>query len=284
MENKYERLLFDMQLCGMSNITQKNYVYHIRRFEEYCNKSVEETDENNVREFLHYLRENKKLSIGTVNYYHTCIKFIFQMTLEKPWNDRKMPRLKGYRSLPVVLSTEEVKKLLDSIDNIKHKTILTTVYSSGLRISEVCRLTIRDIDSKNMQIFIRAGKGNRDRYTILSKSNLILLRNYWKNHGQPREWLFPGATSGSHISPESVRAVLKSACQKGKIKKDVTVHTLRHCFATHMLENGINIFAIQKLLGHASISSTCRYLHILRPDAFGIVSPFDILEDERRGS
>lgn len=281
MENIFEKLLFDMQLCGMSTVTQKNYVYHIRKFQEYCNKPVEETDAKNVREFLHYLREERKLGIGTVNYYHTCLKFIFQVTLEKPWNDRKIPRLRGYRVLPVVLSAEEIRNLLNAVENIKHKAILSTVYSSGLRVSEVCRLKVKDIDSKNMQIFVRAGKGHKDRYTILSKANLLLLRNYWKSCGQPKEWLFPGNKLGVSISPESVRAILKSACEKAGITKSVTVHTLRHCFSTHMLENNTNIFVIQKLLGHASINSTCRYLHLVRPDAFGIVSPLDILEDKK---
>ena len=124
MENIFEKLLFDMQLCGMSTVTQKNYVYHIRKFQEYCNKPVEETDAKNVREFLHYLREERKLGIGTVNYYHTCLKFIFQVTLEKPWNDRKIPRLRGYRVLPVVLSAEEIRNLLNAVENIKHKAIL----------------------------------------------------------------------------------------------------------------------------------------------------------------
>lgn len=278
MGNVYNRLLFDMQLCGLSIVSQKNYVYHIRKFEEYCNKPIEETDTNNVREFLHFLREDKKLSIGTVNYYHTCIKFMFQMTLEKPWNDRKVPRLKGYKALPVVLSAEEVKQILDAVDNLKHKAILSTVYSAGLRVSEVCRLKVKDIDSKNMQIFVRQSKGNKDRYTILSSKNLSLLRDYWKSCGHPRVWLFPGEKPEYHISPESVRAILKSACQKAGITKDVTVHTLRHCFSTHMLENGTSIFAIQKLLGHASLSSTCRYFHLVRPDVFGIRSPLDILE------
>lgn len=139
---------------------------------------------------------------------------------------------------------------------------------------------VGDIDSKNMQIFIREAKGNKDRYTILSRENLMVLREYWKSCGQPKEWLFPGDKPGFHITPASVRAFLKSACQAAGITKDVTVHTLRHCFATHMLEAGVNIFAIKVLLGHASINSICRYLHMVRPDAFDIKSPLDLLECE----
>jgi integrase/recombinase XerD len=279
MNNIYEKLIFDMQLSGMSEVTQKKYAYHIKKFEEYCNKPIEETDINNVREFLHYLRNDRELSIGTVNDYHTGIKFAFCVTLEKPWNDRKVPRLRGYKTLPVILSKQEVKALLNAIENIKHKAILSTVYSSGLRVSEACRLKVKDIDSKTMQIFIRKSKYNKDRYTILSKTNLLLLRKYWISGVKSREWLFPGLNPEFHIAPESVRSVLKSACKKAGIKKEPTIHTLRHCFATHMLESGMNICVIQKLLGHACINSTARYLHIARPDAFGAVSPLDIPED-----
>ena len=276
----YEKLLFDMQLCGMSMVTQKNYAYHARKFAEYCDKPIQEADLSDVREFLHYLRNQRKLNIGTVNYYHTCLKFLFQMTLEKPWNDWKVPRLRGYMALPAVLSRGEVHKLLDTVENLKHKAILTTVYSGGLRVGEVCRLKVSDIDSKNMQIFIRGAKGNKDRFTILSKKNLLVLRKYRKSCGHPKEWLFPGDKPGSHITPESVRAFLKSACQTAGITKDVTVHTLRHCFATHMLEAGVNIFNIKVLLGHSSINSTCRYLHMVRPDAFNIKSPLDVLDGD----
>jgi integrase/recombinase XerD len=224
----FEKLLFDMQLCGMSTVTQKNYVYHVKKFSQYCGKPLHETDINDVRQFLHYLRNQKKMGIGTVNYYHTCIRFLFQMTLEKPWSNWKVPRLRGYRALPVVLSRGEVHSLLDCVESLKHKTILTTVYSGGLRISEACRLKVKDIDSSNMQIFVRQAKGNKDRYTILSKRNLAVLRKYWKNCGQPKDWLFPGNKPGCHITTSSVRTFLKSACKDAGIAKNVTIHSLRH--------------------------------------------------------
>jgi site-specific recombinase XerD len=276
MNDILEKLLFDMQLCGLSVTSQKNYVYYVRRFAQFCDKPVRKTDIDDVRQFLHYLRNERNLSIGTVNYFHTCIRFLFQVTLEKYWNDWKVPRLKGYKVMPVVLSRKEVNNLLDSVDSLKHECILTTVYSGGLRVSEACRLKVSDIDSNNMQIFIRNSKGNKDRYTILSNKNLAVLRNYWKNCGKPKDWLFPGNKEGHHITPTSVRAFLKKACEAAKINKKVTVHTLRHCFGTHMLEAGVNIFAIKVMLGHSSISSTCRYLHMVRQDAFNIKSPLDI--------
>ena len=276
----YEKMKFDMQLCGMSTISQKNYLIHVKKFAEYCNEPIDETDLNDVRNYLHYLRNQRGLNIGTVNFYHTCIKFLFEMTLEKPWNDRKVPRLRGYRNLPAVLSREEVHRLLDSVKNLKHKAILSTAYSGGLRVSEVCRLKISDIDSKNMQIFIRGAKGNKDRYTILSKKTLQLLREYWTNCGRPREWLFPSNDPEKHIIPRTVQKIMKTACQTAGITKKATPHTLRHCFSTHMLEAGVSIFIIKVLLGHSSISSTCRYLHMVRPDAFNIKSPLDVLDGD----
>jgi integrase/recombinase XerD len=272
-----EKLLFDMQLCGNSEISQKNYTYHVKRFAQYCEKPLVDTEIDDVRNFLHYLRYKKELGIGSVNYYRTCIKFLFEITLEKPWFDRKIPSLRGYKSLPAVLSRAEVHKLLEVLNNLKHLTILSTIYSGGLRVSEVCRLKVTDIDSKNMQIFICEAKGNKDRYTILSQRNLQLLREYWKACGHPKDWLFPGGKPNQHITEQSVRVFFKDACKKANITKPVTVHTLRHAFATHMLENGIAISDIQILLGHASLSTTRRYLHMVRPDAFGIKSPLDLL-------
>jgi integrase/recombinase XerD len=276
----FKKLLFDMQLCGMSEITQKNYEYHVRKFAMFSEKPLEEANLEDVRVFLHHLRNNKKLGIGTVNYFHTCIKFLFQVTLEKVWNDWRVPKLRGYKTVPVILSRDEVKRLIATIDNLKYKAIISCVYSAGLRVSEACRLKVKDIDSNNMQIFVRQSKGNKDRYTMLSKTNLSVLREYWQQCGKPKEYLFPGQNGDAPLTAASVRQVLKDACHKAGISKKVTVHTLRHCFATHLLEAGTNIFAIKVLLGHASISSTCRYLHLVRMDAFEIKSPLDILDGD----
>jgi integrase/recombinase XerD len=273
-----EKLLFDMQLYGMSEVSQKNYKYHVRRFDEFNEKSLEEATLDDVRVFLHDLRHNKKLGIGTVNYFHTCIKFLFQVTLEKVWNDWRVPRLRGYKTIPVILSRGEVKRLIVSIDDLKYKAILSCIYSAGLRVSEACRLKVKDVDSSNMQIFIRKSKGNKDRYTILSKTNLSILRKYWQQCGRPKEYLFPGQSGDKPLSTASVRQALNETCEKAGITKKITVHTLRHCFSTHLLEAGTNIFALKLLLGHASISSTCRYLNLVRMDAFEIKSPLDMLE------
>lgn len=279
MEKIIEKLLFDMQLCGLSIVTQKNYIYHVKKFGEYLNKPIEDSTTEDVRQFLHHLRQVKNLSIGTVNYFHTCLRFLFGVTLERPWNDRKIPRLRGYKSMPAILSRQEVKNLLDSVDSMKYKAILSTVYAGGLRVSEVCNLRVKDIDSKNMQIFIKSAKGNKDRYTILSKTNLEILREYWKTCGKPKEWLFPGGKAGYPITTSSVRAAMRIAREKAGISKKITVHTLRHGFATHLLEQGENIFRIKTLLGHSSINSTCRYLHMVNQDYFNVKSPLDVMAD-----
>ena len=278
--NIIEKLKFDMQLCGLSETTQKNYEYHVKKFVIFYNKPIEEVILDDVRIYLHYLRNDRKLGIGTVNYFHTCIKFLFQVTLEKTWNDWRVPKLKGYKTVPVILSRDEVKRLIIAIDNLKHKAIISTIYSAGLRVSEACRLKVTDINSNNMQIFVRQAKGNKDRYTILSNRNLSVLREYWQQCGKPKEYLFPGKSGDAPLTTSTVREALKTACEKAGIFKKLTVHTLRHCFATHLLESGVNIFVIKVLLGHASISSTCRYLHLVRMDAFDIKSPFDILDGD----
>ncbi|WP_371362247.1 IS91 family transposase ISTha3 [Sporomusa rhizae] len=270
------KLLFDLELSGFSNVTQNNYLYHVSQFAKYCKKPLQDTDIEDVRRFLHYMRRSKKLSAGTVNYYHTCIKFLFEVTLEKPWNDKKLPRLREHKPLPEILSREEIDVLLDAAINLKHKAILATVYGGGLRISEVVRLKVKDIDSKTMQIFIRESKGNKDRRTLLSEKNLMILREYWKNCGKPMDWLFPGEKPGAHMTVTAVRNFLKRVCKAAKITKPVTIHMLRHCFATHLLESGVNLFIIKILLGHSSISSTSRYLHLVNQNAFNIKSPLDL--------
>ncbi len=280
MENNIvmDKLIFDLQLCGMSPTSQSNYHYHVRRFAQFCNQPITETGEEDVRQFLHHLRYARELSIGSVNYYHTCLRFLFEATLDKPWNSRRIPRLRGYKTVPVILSKQEVGRILAATENLKQKAILSTIYGSGLRISEACRLRVTDIRSSNSQIFVRCAKGNKDRYTVLSQENLLVLRRYWQECGKPREWLFPGAKTGQAIHPATVRGYLEQSCKRAGIRLNVSIHTLRHCFATHFLEDGNSIYVLKDLLGHASLSSTARYIHMVRPSASAICSPLDTME------
>ena len=222
----------------------------------------------------------KKLSEGTVNYINAGLKFFYTKTLNRYWNMDKIFRIKEPRRLPAVLSPEEVKSIFDVTENLKHKAILMTVYSAGLRVSEVCNLKIKDIDSKNMQILIREGKGKKDRYSLLSNANLEILREYWRRY-HPKEYLFSGKGRTDAITPRSVQKMLGKSIKKTEITKNATVHTLRHSFATHLLDAGTDICYIQRLLGHTRITTTTIYLHLRRMDLLNIKSPLDILLDEK---
>lgn len=276
MESAIQKLLFDMQLRGMSQGTQQGYSICVKVFQRFYGKPAAELGENEIREFLHYLIVDKKLSLGSVNVYNGALKFLYEVTLQREWNGKNLPRLKHSKKLPAILSQQEVQSLFDVTENLKHKCMLMTVYSAGLRVSEVSKLKLVDIDSKNMQIFIHEGKGNKDRYTLLSKTNLEILREYWKKY-KPTEWLFDGHKKGTHISVRTVQKVLEQAKDKAGIKKAISIHTLRHCFATHLLEADTNLYHIKQLLGHTCIQTTCRYIHLMRMDVLKVKSPLDFI-------
>jgi len=269
----------EMELRGYSPKTIKNYIYHVSGFVRFYKKSPSLLGESEIRQYLHYCITEKRVNEGTVNASYSALKFLYTKILNKPWNVEKLTRIKERRRLPIVLSPEEVKKIFDATEYLKHKAILMTIYSGGLRVSEVCNLKITDIDSKNMQIFIREGKGKKDRYTLLSKSNLEILREYWKEY-KPKEFLFSGRYRTDAINPRSVQRVFEKARKKAGISKHATVHTLRHSFATHLLDSGTDICYIQRLLGHTRISTTTIYLHLRRMDLLSIKSPLDTLLGE----
>ena len=179
MSELREKMKMDMELRGYSPKTIKNYIGHVSNFAKFYNKSPKFLGEKEILEYLHYCIMVKKLSEGTVNYINASLKFFYTKTLNRFWNMDKIPRVKEAKKLPAILSPQEVKSIFDATENLKHRTILMTVYSAGLRVSEVCNLKITDIDSKNMQILIRQGKGKKDRYSLLSKANLEILREYW---------------------------------------------------------------------------------------------------------
>lgn len=276
MSELRKKMKIDMELRGYSPKTIKNYINHVSRFSIYYNKSPELLGEQEIRDYLYYCITEKKLSEGSVNYIYSSLRFLYEKTLNRPWNIEKLSRIKERRRLPVVLSPQEVKAIFDATEDIKYKAIFMTIYSAGLRISEACNLKITDIDSKNMQIFIREGKGKKDRYSILSKSNLKILREYWKIY-QPKEYLFSGRYRNDALNPRSVQRFFEQSLKKAKITKNATVHTLRHSFATHLLDAGTDICYIQRLLGHTRISTTTIYLHLRRMDLLSIKSPLDMI-------
>lgn len=274
-----ETMKVDMELKGYSPRTVKAYLAYARKFAGSQQKSLEQVQTEEIRNYLHHLIVNKKFSSSYINVNYSALKFLYKNTLKQHWDIDKLPRLKKDKKLPVVLSKTEVKKFFSRIDNLKYRSIFSTIYSAGLRISEVRNLKISDIDSSNMQIRIRMAKGKKDRYTILSINNLHVLRSYFKKHKPKGKWLFPGRYPDKPLCERSIQSKFTETLDKAGITKNATVHTLRHCFATHLYESGVDIFHIQKLLGHATPKTTTIYIHLARLDILDVKSPFDSLND-----
>lgn len=271
-----ERMLQEMQIRNYSSRTIKKYVECISALSKHFNISPDQITLDQFKEFLHYHVSIKKNSTSTINQHIGAFKILVQDVLGKNWEDFKIKRQRRDKKLPVVLSKDEVRELLDSITNIKHKCILSLAYSSGLRRSEVLALRPKDIDSGRIQIRVECGKGNKTRYTVLSKDLLPLLRYYYI-HYKPKTYLFEGQKKGTKYSETSMESILKQSLAKTTISKKICLHTLRHSFATHLLEQGTNLKIIQMLLGHNSLSTTSVYLHVTKFDPSTLSSPLDSL-------
>lgn len=276
MNELVEKMKMNLEISGFSPKTQDNYMRHVTRFQEHFDKPLEHMGYDEVREFLYHAITKRKLSCSYVNQGYSAIRFFYETILGWNWNMKLVPRVKREKTLPAVLSINEVKAIFNVTKNIKHKAILMTTYAAGLRVGEVANLKISDIDSKNMQILIKLGKGKKDRYSLLSPANLAILRQYWKQY-HPSYWLFPGNPSDKPISIRTVQQIFYDSKNMSGIQKDVSIHTLRHCFATHLLEAGTDILHIQQLLGHTNIQTTCIYLHLRRMDVLNVKSPLDLL-------
>ena len=264
----------EMDLKGYSARTIHTYIGHMRRYTIYLGMSPAEGGEIEVKRYLHHLISDQKCSRSYVNQTFSALKVFYEKVVKKPGVVGEIPRMKQAKKLPLVLSTGEVSRLLVVLENVKHRTILTVISSAGLRLSELCQLKVSDIDSDRMQIRVRQGKGMKDRYTLLAKSTLPLLRVYWQAY-RPAEWLFPGQEVTRPLSERSVQKIFKNALSQAEITKEASVHTLRHCFATHLLETGVDVYYIQKLMGHASVNTTAIYLHVTTRDLSRITSPLD---------
>lgn len=264
-----------MEIKDLAQSTQTAYLSHIRRFRAFCDTPLEAAGYDEVRSFLHHAVKTKKLSPQYVNSAYSAIKFLYQSVLQREWNMLHIPRGKKSFKLPMILTPQEVHRILDATTNLKHKAILSTAYSAGLRVSEVAHLQVSDIHSPSMRIFVRQAKGKRDRYTLLSDTNLRLLRQYWKVY-RPDHWLFPGSSADKPMATRTLQAVFRKARIAADISKPATFHTLRHCFATHLLNQGANILQIKELLGHAVLQSTLVYLHLTDAQVLGLKSPLDV--------
>lgn len=264
-------------LKDYSSNTLKTYMHLFQCFLNYIAPlALHKVTTNHIKRYHLWLRSHKKVSASYQNQSINAIKFYVEKVLGYPKTYYDFDRPKKSKTLPKVLSLEEVSRILENIENIKHKAILTVIYGAGLRISECIHLRITDIDSSNMRIWVRNTKGKKDRITLLSKSLLLLLRNYYRIY-KPKEWLFE-SPNGQPYSSSSIRKIFKRAKRKAAVHTLATVHTLRHSFATHLLENGTNLRYIQQLLGHNSSKTTEIYTHVCTTNLATITSPLDLLE------
>jgi site-specific recombinase XerD len=278
-----QRMIQDMQMRGLTPETQRNYVHHVIGFAKYFGKSPELLDLEAIREYQLYLLNERKLSPEAINQYISSIKFLYLETLEMPWTDEYFPRVRRPHKLPIVLSQEEVLAFFDHVPSLKYRAALMTAYGAGLRVSEVVSLKISDIDSKRMLIRVEQGKGQKDRYAMLSPRLLEVLRRYFRAV-HPQQYLFPGWRQGHHMNTGSLQIACREAAARAGIRKRVTVHTLRHSFATHLLENGTDTRIIQVLLGHSQIETTARYVAVCPQVVSATVSPLDQLDRATRAA
>lgn len=269
-----EKMIKAMELRNFSPRTQTAYLAAVTNLAKHCIKSPDQISQDEVEDYLLYLKKERKLSYSTRNQVTSGLKFFFNQTLKNPDMELQLPRKKTPVKLPEVLSVDEVKRVINAPSNIKHRMILMTAYSAGLRVGEVVSLKLRHIVSARMLILVENGKGVKDRYTILSETLLENLRNYWHSY-RPTKWLFPSPNPEKHISKSTAQKLFVSAKKKAAISKGRGIHTLRHSFATHLLEAGYDISTIQKLLGHRHLSTTMIYLHVSKKVIAAVKSPLD---------
>lgn len=275
MKTLKQRMKDDLQLRGLSPRTQATYLFQVTRFARHFMRLPDKLGEKEVKEYLLYLINEKHVSYATLTQSYSALRFIYETTLQRPWEVRRIPYPKTPRRLPTVLDRQEIDALLSVTANLKHRAILMMTYSAGLRISEVLHLKVSDIDSARMTVMVRQGKGKLDRYSLLSHVALDALRSYVR-HYRPRVWLFPGANQEKPLSATSIQKMFQVMKGRAGITKPATVHTLRHSFATHLLEAGTDLHHVQLLLGHKSPATTAVYLHVSRKELGKIVSPLDV--------
>ncbi len=261
-----DRMIEEMKLRNFSAATQESYVYAVSRLARYHNKSPDQLSKQDIRAFLVHLTMERKLSPNSLTGY-------------LGWDETKLfiPPRKKSSSLPEVFSPDEVVRLIGAARGLKQRVLLMTAYSAGLRVSELVNLKITDIDAQRMTIRVKQGKGGKDRYAILSQNLLVELRQYWKRY-RPAIWLFPNRAKNGPLSRGEAWHIFRSAKQRAGLKKGRGIHSLRACFATHLLEAGVDLRSIQFLMGHTSLLSTQRYLRLRPQNVDSAVSPLDRLQ------
>lgn len=283
----FERLLADtLAAQGRSPRTQETYTLMLRLFSRYLgqahvDKTLDAVAPEDVEAYQRYLVTQRKVGFSSFNQSTCALRFFYRTCLGRTdWTVARMPYQKKRRVLPEILSPQEVATIFEACHNLKHKTLLMTSYSGGLRLGETLGLLPSDIDSTRMMIRIEQGKGRKDRYVMLSVTLLETLRAYWKAF-RPVRWLFEGRAKGQPLSPSTAEKVFTAAAGRAGIRKGVSFHSLRHAFATHLLEGGTNIRVIQALLGHQCLTTTQVYTHVARTYVNATTSPLDRLKDKK---
>jgi site-specific recombinase XerD len=281
-----DRMEQDLILRRLRPATRRNYLFYCQQFAAFFHRSPEELGEAEIRQFLLHHIQGRRASHETYRQIRAALKFLYTVTLKRSWEVKHIPfpRRVG-RRLPEVLTIAELTALFDALRSPKYRAVLLTCYAGGLRIGEACRLRVDDIDSERMVLRIREGKGGQERLTLLSPRLLAILRRYWLI-AKPKEWLFPGQGQTRPICPGTVRKICRQACVQAGLGKRCSPHSLRHSFATHLLDAGADLVLIQNLLGHRSIYTTSRYTHVSTQRLQKTTSPLErlpALATERRG-
>jgi integrase/recombinase XerD len=271
-----QRMIAAMQIRNFTANTQAAYLQQIALLARYYHQSPEALGPQQIQAYQLYLTNERKLAPGSLCTIAAALRFLYHVTLKRDWARDDIPIPKKPLKLPVILSPEEVEHFLECIGSLKHRTLLTVAYAAGLRVSEATHLKVTDIDSQRMVIRVEQGKCQKDRYVMLSPRLLEELRAYWKR-ARPKQWLFPGDIPGHPITRYAVAQACDKARRLSGIDKPITPHSMRHAFATHLLEAGTDVRRIQLLLGHRSLATTSHYLKVATSSVCATVSPFDLL-------
>lgn len=273
--NALEHLKRELEFRNYSFRTVNTYCSLMSHMVKVSGLALQTITLSQFKDYLHKVVVEKGLSASTVNQYISAFKIVQTDVLGREWEDFKIRRPRRSKRLPIVLSIEEMERLINVNRNLKHKAIIMLAYSSGLRRNEVLNLLPHHIDSQRMQVRVMQGKGNKDRYTLLSRKTLEVLRLYYQNE-RPKKYLFePQNSKGRPLAENTLAKIVKNKLELAGIKKAVSFHTLRHTFATHLLEQGVNLRLIQQFMGHTSLKTTTVYLHLTKPDPGSVCSPLD---------
>ena len=271
-----QRMLEDLQIRHYSPTTIRLYLHSVAEFARHFGKSPDQLGPEHIRRYQLFLIKDRQVSQSTYVQMVCALRFLYTRTLDRAIAVERIPFPRRERKLPLILSREEVKALLEAARTLRHRALLAILYGAGLRVSEVTQLKVADLDARRHVLWVRQGKGRKDRQTLLSAKLLEPLRTYWRAE-RPREWLFPSARRDRPISVKAVFLACRRAAQQAGISKPLSPHSFRHAFATHLLEAGTNLRTIQILLGHANLETTARYLQVADVAIRSTPSPLDSL-------